>query len=188
MLRKFRLMPALCFLILVGCSKMCGSGREDMTPEQVVQAYLDISLNMTEVGQRQELLKLATGNLKSALEQASDNVITAAFIKQNYKLERYSVVERRDRTPRETEITFLLTYKNLGPDKATKIEEAPTTTTENTVSVVREDGAWYIRDVLNKKTAIDFILGDEIKPAPGGTPDPDLEVPPQTEEMPPSDP
>jgi hypothetical protein len=181
MLRKFRLMPVLCFLILVGCSKMCGSGREDMTPEQVVQAYLDISLNMTEVSQRQELLKLTTGNLKSALDQASDNVITAAFIKQNYKLERYSVVERRDRTPRETEITFLLTYKNLGQDKNAKVEEAPTTTTENTVAVVREDGAWYIRDVLNKKTAIDFILGDEIKPAPGGTPDPDLEVPPPTD-------
>jgi hypothetical protein len=50
-----------------------------------------------------------------------------------------------------------------------KLEDAPQTTTENTVSVVKRDGAWYIADVLGKKTSIDFILGDEIKPAPGGS-------------------
>ncbi len=169
MLRKFRLAPVLALLALIGCTKMCGSGREGMTPEQVVQAYLDISLNMTEVGQRRELLKLTTGNLKNALEQASDDVISSAFIKQNYKLERYSVVERRDRTPRETEITFLLAYRNLGEGKSIKPEDSPQTTTENTVSVVRNQGAWYIRDVIGKKTSIDFILGDEIRPDPNGT-------------------
>lgn len=184
MLRKFRLAPVLAFLALLGCTKMCGSGREGMTPEQVVQAYLDISLNMTEVGQRRELLKLTTGNLKNALEQASDDVITSAFIKQNYKLERYSVVERRDRTPRETEITFLLAYRNLGPDNSGKTEDSPQTTTENTVSVVKNQGSWYIRDVLGKKTTIDFILGDEIKPNPNGTPDSEAEAPSEPEASP----
>ena len=95
---------------------------------------------MTEIGQKQELLKLTTGNLKSALEGASDEVVSSAFIKQNFKLDRYSVVERRDRTPRETEITFYLSYRNLGTDKALKLENAPQTTTENTVSVVKRDG------------------------------------------------
>lgn len=166
-MRRTYFAPLLSFLFLVGCSKMCGSGRNDMTPEQVVQTYLDISLNMTKVEQKQNLMKLTTGNLKNALVQAPDDVITAAFIKQNYKLERYSVVERRDRTPRETEITFLLTYRNLGTDKNADPETAPKTTTENTLSVVKEDGAWFIRDVLGKKTAIDFLLDEEIKAGPG---------------------
>jgi hypothetical protein len=168
-MRKTRLVSLFSFLLLIGCTKMCSSGREAMTPEEVVQAYLDISLNMTELGQKKELLKLTTGNLKNALESASDDVVSSAFIKQNYKLDRYSVVERRDRTPRETEITFYLSYRNLGPDKSLKLENAPQTTTENTVSVVKRDGAWYIQDVLGKKTSIDFILGDEIKPAAGGS-------------------
>lgn len=166
-MRRAYFAPLLSFFILVGCSKMCGSGRNDMTPEQVVQTYLDISLNMTKVQQKQDLMKLTTGNLKNALVQAPDDVITAAFIKQNYKLERYSVVERRDRTPRETEITFLLTYRNLGADKKANPDTAPKTTTENTLSVVKEDGAWFIRDVLGKKTSIDFLLDEEIKAAPG---------------------
>ncbi len=158
-----------------------------MGPEEVVQAYLDISLNMNQLEQKSELLKLTTGNLKSAIEQASDETISKAFIKQNFKLEQYSVVERRDRTPRETEITFLLKYKNLGPNKENKPEDAPQVTTENTLSVVRQDGAWYIRDVLGKKTSIDFALGDEIKPAPGGTPDPATETPAPEEESPQSE-
>ena len=168
-MRKIRLVSLFSFFLLIGCTKMCSSGRDAMTPEEVVQAYLDISLNMTEVGQKEELLKLTTGNLKNALESASDDVITSAFIKQNLKLDRYSVVERRDRTPRETEVTFYLSYRNLGADKSVKLENAPTTKTENTVQVVKRDGAWYIADVLGKKTSIDFILGDEIRPVPGGS-------------------
>lgn len=184
-MRKIRLVSFFSFLLLFGCTKMCSSGRDSMTPEEVVQAYLDISLNMTEVGQKKELMKLTTGNLKNALEGASDDVITSAFIKQNFKLDRYSVVERRDRTPRETEITFQLSYRNLGPEKAVKLEDAPQTTTENTVSVVKRDGAWFISDVLGKKTSIDFILGDEIKPAAGGSdPGPAEEAAPAPEATP----
>lgn len=178
--RRAYLAPLLSFLFLIGCTKMCGQGRDDLTPEQVVQLYLDISLNMTKVEQKQDLMKLTTGNLKSALIQAPDDIITAAFIKQNYKLERYSVIERRDRTPRETEITFSLVYRNLGADKNADPSIAPKTTTENTLSVVKEGGAWYIRDVLGKKTSIDFLLDEEIKAKPG----PGVDEPEPTEEAP----
>ena len=182
-MRRTYFAQLLCFLVLVGCSKTCSSGRENMTPDQVVQRYLDISLNMTKVEQKQDLMKLTTGNLKNALVQAPDDIITQAFIKQNYKLERYSVVERRDRTPRETEITFMLTYRNLGPDKTANPDMAPKTTTENTLSVVKEDGSWFIRDVIGKKTSIDFLLEEEIKAAPG----PGIDEPVPVEEAPPPD-
>ena len=46
---------------------------------------------------------------------------------KDISLEEYELVERRDRTPRETEITYRLVYKNLengkvAPSKAVKIE------------------------------------------------------------------
>lgn len=177
-------LPALfSFLFLIGCTKMCGAGRDDLTPEQVVQLYLDISLNMTKVEQKKDLILLTTGNLKDALVQAPDDVITQAFIKQNFKLERYSVVERRDRTPRETEITFSLVYLNLGPDKKMDPATAPKTTTENTLSVVKEGGAWFIRDVIGKKTSIDFLLDEEIKALPG----PGIDDPEPIDELPEGD-
>ncbi|MFW7379447.1 MAG: hypothetical protein ACOH5I_11610 [Oligoflexus sp.] len=156
-----------CLAFLIGCTGMCSKSRQDMPPEEVVQTYLDISLNMSSLEQKPVLINLTTGNLRDALEQASDDVFTSAFITQNYHLESYSVVERRDRTPRETEITFLLTYRNLGPERELKPEDAPQIKTENTVSVVRYKGAWAIRDVLGKNTTIDFPLSQGSVITPG---------------------
>ena len=87
------------------------------------------------------------------------------------------MVERRDRTPRETEVTFVLTYRDLGEEGKLKPEEAPQVSTENTVAVVKEKGAWAIRAVLGKSTTIDFPVqqGAIVKPpAPGET------LPPET--------
>lgn len=170
-------------LALTGCTKSCGSSRRDMTPEQVVEAYLNISLNMKDVGQKEDLLALTTDNLRDAIVQASDDTLKNAFINKNYRLKNYSVVERRDRTPRETEVTFSISYNDLGDNPELKEEDAALVTTENTVSVAKQNGIWLIRDVLGKKTTIDFPFSqaDEIKPAPGGS-DPTPVQPPPTEE------
>ena len=163
---KLYLKLAAAFLVLAGCTSMCGKNRKDLTPEEVVQTYLDVSLNMTDLDQKAQLVNLTTGTLRSAIEQASDETINKAFIDKRYHLEAYSVVERRDRTPRETEITFVLTYRDLGTDAGMKPHEAAQITTENTVSVVRLKGAWAIRDVLGKNTSIDFPTqqGAVVKP------------------------
>jgi hypothetical protein len=157
-------------VFLTGCTSMCGKSRSSLTPEQVVEGYLDVALNMNEVSQRDDLLDYTTGNLKAAIESASPETIKKAYVDRKYKIENYSVVERRDRTPRETEITFQLTYHDLGPE-GKKTEEAPKVTTENTVSVVKESNIWLIRDVLGNKTAIDFPVSEEsrisAKPGPG---------------------
>ncbi|MBF0440661.1 MAG: hypothetical protein HQK54_02040 [Oligoflexales bacterium] len=129
-----------------------------MTPEEVVEAYLDISLNMTDLSEKEMLLELTTGALHTAIVQASDDTLKKAFIDKNYELVSYSVVERRDRTPRETEITFELVYLNLGDSRELTPEKAPKISTENTVSVIKDKKKWYIRDVVGKKTEIDFPL------------------------------
>ena len=81
-----------CFMFLASCSKMCGTSRSDMSPEQVVEAYLDTSLNMNDIKEKQRLLSLTTGNLQNALASASNEIIEQAFINKHYQLERYSVV------------------------------------------------------------------------------------------------
>lgn len=161
-----RLFLTLSLVVLTSCTKSCGSSRSSLTPEQVVEAYLNISLNMKDIAQKQELLTLTTDNLRDAIVQADDEMINNAFVKKNYRLKTYSVVERRDRTPRETEITFTISYNDLGDDAARKEEDAALVTTENTVSVVKQEGIWLIRDVLGKKTSIDFPFSsaDVVKP------------------------
>ena len=157
-------------LLITGCTSMCGVKRSNMTPEQVVEAYLNVALNMNDVAERDALLEYTTGNLKAAIESASKDTIKTAYVDRRYEILNYSVVERRDRTPRETEVSFQLTYNDLGVDGKTA-KDAPKVTTENTVSVVKEGGIWLMRDVLGNKTSIDFPVSEEskisAKPGPG---------------------
>ncbi len=165
-------------ILATGCTNQCTSDRKSLTPEQVVQNYLDLSLNMTDVSQKPEIINLTIGNLREALEQASDDLLTDAFINKNYHLEQYSIIERRDRTPRETEITFMIVYRDLGKDRKLKPEQAPKVMTENTVALLKYKGAWAIHDVLGKKTSIDFPLpdkGEDIRPSSAQTRPPEAE-------------
>jgi len=149
-------------LFITGCTNMCGGDRREMSPEKVVEAYLDIALNMTKVEQKDLLLDYTTGNLRDSIEQAPDEVILRAYVERRYEILNYSVVERRDRTPRETEITFQLEYNDLSKELAAT-DIPPKVTTENTVSVVKKNQVWMIRDVLGNKTSIDFPVSEDSK-------------------------
>jgi hypothetical protein len=146
---------ALTAALITGCTNTCSNKRSSMSPEQVVEAYLDRALNMKDVSDRDKLLDYTTGNLKAAIESASAETIKAAYIDRSYQLDNYSVVERRDRTPRQTEISFQLTYLDMVPPNKDP-KEAPKVTTENTVALVKESGVWLIQDVIGNKTSIDF--------------------------------
>ena len=79
-----------------------------MNPEEVVEAYLDVALNMTHVNQRTLLIRYTTGELREAIAQVSDDIIKQAYIDKNFVVEAFSILEYRERTPREIEITFVL--------------------------------------------------------------------------------
>lgn len=145
-------------LLAISCTNSC---EDELGPEEVVESYLDIALNMTQPEEKESLMALTTGSLKAAISSASNETIKSAYIDKSYKMGYYSVVERRDRTPRETEVTFLLNYKDLGKKgEAVKEDEAATITTENTVIVIRENEEWLIREVLGQKSTIDFPVSE----------------------------
>jgi hypothetical protein len=144
-----------------------------MSPERIVESYLNVALNVNTLSDRERLLQYTTGRLKDALTAASDEVFTQAYIKRHYDLMSYAVVQRNDRTSRETEITYKLVYKDLGVSESRPADasQAPTITTENTVALIKEKGAWFIRDVLGAKSTIDFpITQDSMITAKPGTP------------------
>ncbi len=174
---RTHILVALGLMFLTCCTQLCKPNRKDFSPEQVVQSYLDISINMKDPSEKIQLLDLTTGVLHSSINSASDETITNAFIKKNYKLVSYSVIERRDRTPRETEITFEIVY--FDPTGVKDPKDAPKMTTANTVALIKDESEWKIRDVIGKKTSIEFFVAEEpVKPFQPG------ETPPANEESP----
>jgi len=150
-------------LVMSGCTRMCGVSHRDMSPEQVVEAYLNIAFNMTSPVEKENLMRYTTGNLKAAIAGADEETVRKAYIERRYKVLKYAVVERRDRTPKETQITFQLTYNDMGDDKNIAADAAPKVTTENSLLMVREDARWLIKDIIGAKTSIDFPVSAESK-------------------------
>lgn len=174
----------MCFL-LTACSSMCSKSHEEMSAEEVVEAYLDLALNIGDISEKDELMEFTTGNLEAALAGADDETFKIAYVDRKYKITRFSLLERRDRTPRETEITFQLTYKDI-PEGASDPSSAPEVVTENTVVVIKEKGKWLVREVVGNKTTFDFPTSElsKISAKPGVISNPELDNPAETEPIP----
>ena len=160
----FRFLALL--VLFSGCTKICSKSHRDMSPEEVVEAYLNTALNMASLEEKETLLELTTDSLKADIAGASDKNIREAYIDRHYRVQRYSVVQRRDRTPRETEITFELQFQDFGKNKDQKDAAIPTTTVEKTVSVVRENQLWLISKVVGNKTSIEFPIDPNLTISP----------------------
>jgi len=150
-------------LTAMGCVQTCESERLKMKPDKVVEEYLDTAFGMTDIAQKDLLLSYTTGKLRNALQSATDEKFTEAFLKRKFKLVSYSIVERNDISPNDVEIVFELKYRNTFDTKGSEAE-APLVTTENTVRVVRKkQKVWFVEDVLSADTTIDFPLGSIVK-------------------------
>ena len=143
-------------LFFIGCTKMCTQTRESMSPKDVVEAYLRTAFNIQELKQKELILQYVTGDLKNAISGASDDTIMEAYVKPRYVLKNMYIIEQDNKTPRETEVSYQLQYQE-NPENQ-KISEASTITTENRVSLIKENGRWYIQGVISKETSIEFPL------------------------------
>lgn len=146
----------VCILvILCSCTKTCSVSRDKMSADEVLLAYLDIAFNMEEISQKNNLMSFTTGPLKVAIASANDETIKKAYLNERYKIERFDVLQREDQTPIETHLTYQLDYLDLKDSLSEK--NAVRISTQNTVSVIREDGVWYIQDVLGSDTEFVFL-------------------------------
>lgn len=168
------ILATFALLLLTGCNLRCSRSHRDMTPDEVVEAYLTTAFNLQSADEKERLMEFTTGNLKAALASASDTVIQKAYVDRKYVVDSYSIVERMDRTPRETEITFRLVYEDHDSTDSSG-QKYPKVTTENKLSLLRENGLWLIQDILGNKTSIAFPVMPEsvitAKPGVITTPD-----------------
>jgi hypothetical protein len=153
---KISLRLVLVLIAVTGCTNLCTKDRTKMSADDVVREYLEVAFNMQEVSQKHLLLQYTTGDLKAAIASANDETIKEAYIRPRYKLMSMAITERRDMTPRESHISYLLNYKESS--EKGNLENSAKVKTENTVALIKEKGMWFIHGVLDNKTHIEFPL------------------------------
>ena len=158
-MKKFKWKTILISFFITSCTTLCEKRHEDLSAEEVVKIYLNTALSMTRLEERNILLDLTKGRLNQAIATATDETIKEAYLKKIQVLEKFQIIETNQKTPRESEITFQLIYKEPFKGKQEK-KELVRITTQNTVLMIKEDKKWFIREVVGNKTSIDFPVSE----------------------------
>ena len=76
-------------LTIAGCTSMCETSHEDMSPEQVVEAYLTEAFNIQYVNEIDNIIQYTTDNLKRELERANQQQINEMFIRLHWQKQHH---------------------------------------------------------------------------------------------------
>lgn len=158
---SFRFNLLLSAFVLTGCIRSCSPPtRGDMSPKDVVKSYLEAAFNLESVEQKKILLDYVTGGLKDSLQQASDEVIKSLYLNPQYKLENLFIEDPVYQTPSECEVRFNLGYQERFKPKGEEAADAGliTVKVENSVSLLKVDGVWYLQGVIDKSAKLSFPL------------------------------
>lgn len=159
MLLKRRLaLLASSTLLLLGCTVQRCSSKRDIPPEDQLHAYISRAVDVTRPDQRQELVDLTTGSLRSAIVNASEESFKRAYIDKRYDFKNFEIVARRDVEPgRRVEIDFKLTYKSWSPGE--QPDRIPLTETVNRAILEYDLGHWALASVESLTTSMDWEVG-----------------------------
>ena len=148
----------LLLVAMTACTKTCSKSHEDMDPEEVLEAYLELSFNISDASQKEQLMSYTTGVLKEALAGTTDSVFLEAF--RPRQLQSFWIEQVDEITPRLFTIKFGVIYTNteVGKTKmvSAEIRNSTTITLERIASNDKKTAAWYISEVSGAKTSINF--------------------------------
>lgn len=144
--------------LMTGCGvNMCDPIRSEMSPEDVVEAYLKTAFNMKKLDQRKHLLEYTTGGLKASLVAATDATIKALYLEKQYHVDNLYIASPQYKTPVECEVSYNLSYREdfdtgLPGKKSSQFEVKA----DSTVSLLKEDAGWSIQGVVGKRSQVAF--------------------------------
>ena len=151
MLFRYNILIAL--FVLTGCIRMCNPPtREEMTPKEVVEGYLQVAFNLDKIEEKELLLDFVAGNLKASLSRASENVIKDLYLTSRYKLESFYVADAKYKTPSECEVLYHVSYsEKFDSDRSGEKLSELQVKAENLVSLIKINGVWFIQGVVDKR-------------------------------------
>lgn len=140
-----------CFSLILTAFACTNDQQASKDPKQKLNDYITKSFSVKSLDDRNELLGFLTGEAKARLASWSDDQFRDAFVDSKRQFSKFAVKEVKNFSPAQTEITYELAYNDK--DKSgndTKI------TNKKMAEMVKENGAWFIKDVHNIKELVEF--------------------------------
>ena len=129
----------------------CTSGGEaGGDPKKRLTEYISKSFSVKSLEDRDKLAEFLTGDAKIRLVAWSEDQFRSAFIDSKREFIKLVVKEIKATSPRETDITYELTYLDQSRGKDAKV------TNKKLAQLVQNDGRWYIAGVHNIKELVEY--------------------------------
>ena len=143
-------------LLITGCR--CGEESKKRSPRQVVMAYLEKVFNITDHSEKDDLLRLTTGDLKATLINTDKETFERDYIRRKIDVESFEVTDVEVQPKKKAIVTFKLQYKEIGEGSEDLVR-----TVENHVGLVMERDRWYIEEIMQGDSVMDFLIGKVIR-------------------------
>jgi hypothetical protein len=147
-------------LLLAGCSiQKCGTGvYGDISPEDQLHSYITTAVNVTKPEQKEELMGLTSGPLRSALANTTPESFKRAYIDKKYDFKTFEILNRKEGgSDKEVTIEFRLKYKSWNAGESS--ERVPVVETTNRATMFYDKGQWSIYRVESQGTNFDWEIG-----------------------------
>lgn len=143
---------------LLGCTMRGCTSSDDIAPEDQLHSYINLAVNITRAEQREELVGLTAGELRTAISSATEETFRRAYIEKKYDFKSFEIIQRRD-VPgkKELQVDFKLVYKSWNAGEAP--ERAPLIETTNRATMVYEHGRWAIAKVESLGSNFEWEVG-----------------------------
>ena len=147
----------LCIILLTGtgCSKdqtsdLIGGRNGAKASADRLKEYISKSFSVKSTRDKKALLDLLTGKARLRLEAWSDDQFEKAFLGASREFLKLEFKEIKDVTPRETAITYEVSYRQKGASSETMVTHRRIST------LVLDSNVWRISDVKNLKELVSF--------------------------------
>lgn len=146
-LRKTVLSVFILGISVGGCTL---KGGDSTDPKDRLTAYISKSFAINSVEDRRTLESYLTGDAKFRLQAWSDEQFSKAFIESKRQFIKLGIKEVKQVSENEMGLTYELTTIDEGRGHNAKVIN------KKLCTMVREDGVWFIRDVMNIKELVEY--------------------------------
>lgn len=140
---------------------LCEKKSQKLTPTEVVSLYLETVINITQESEKEDLLRLTTGELKAALKNSDDATFRATYLKKKLEILAFGITTKKRVTDDLVRISFYIKYKDLQKNKDHKRDDV-NVIAENEVELQREYGEWLISTIFPGDLSLEFLKGIDI--------------------------
>ena len=141
-----KLLVFLCaFLSLTACIKKAGMSHSGLSPEQVVQGFVDLSAGAKEAKDQERLQQFCSGDLRRTLERMNEEAFRLIYLDNEIKVLDYKVLDQKQEGDTASVVYRLTLDNKQGTDQTREVNTRE-------VELRRQGDSWFITGIRVKGT------------------------------------